>query len=103
MHGPDIIRGIYHGEMFDVSRVPSEDEWGSYLLYRTGDKAFNIALRGRLKALGCKLNEHGLYGQSGGLLASKSEEEIFEALHIPFIAPEDRVPGKFNLNGISIK
>lgn len=89
MAGPDIIRGSYQGYDFDVTRA-NPNEWGSYLLYRTGSMSFNIALRGWLKKFGYSLNEHGLYDPEGNKLASKSEEDIFKAIGIPYIKPEDR-------------
>lgn len=95
MHGPDLIRGYYHGEMFDVSRVPNPDEWGAFLMYRTGSADFNIALRGKLKSFGWGLSERGLLDENKNVVASKTEDEIFEAMGIPFIPPADREKGKF--------
>lgn len=94
MAGPDIIRGTYHGYDFDVSRV-EPGEWGSYLLYRTGSAEFNIKLRGWLKSKGMKLNEHGIYDKEGNLLANKTEEDMFKAMGLPYISPEEREKGKF--------
>lgn len=94
MAGPDIIRGTYHGYDFDVSRV-EPGEWGSYLLYRTGSAEFNIKLRGWLKSKGMKLNEHGIYDKEGNLLANKTEEDMFKAMGLPYIPPEEREKGKF--------
>lgn len=94
MAGPDIIRGTYHGYDFDVSRV-EPGEWGSYLLYRTGSADFNIKLRGWLKSKGMKLNEHGVFDKEGNLLANKTEKEMFDAMGLPFIKPEEREKGKF--------
>lgn len=94
MAGPDIIRGTYHGYDFDVSRV-EPGEWGSYLLYRTGSADFNIKLRGWLKAKGMKLNEHGVFDKEGNLLANKTEKDMFDAMGLPYIKPEEREKGKF--------
>lgn len=94
MAGPDIIRGTYHGYDFDVSRV-EPGEWGSYLLYRTGSADFNIKLRGWLKAKGMKLNEHGIFDKEGNLLANKTEKDMFDAMELPYIKPEEREKGKF--------
>lgn len=105
MHGPDLIRGYYHGEMFDVSRVPDPNEWGAFLMYRTGSKDFNIAVRGKLKSFGWGLSERGLLDENKNVVASKTEEEIFEAMGIPFIPPQDREKGKFEkyVRNINVK
>lgn len=95
MHGPDLIRGYYHGEMFDVSRVPDESEWGAFLMYRTGSKDFNVAVRGKLKGFGWGLSERGLLDPNKDVIASATEEEIFEHMGIDFIPPEKRDKGKY--------
>lgn len=89
MSGPDITRGLYHGYDFDVTRV-EPGEWGSFLLYRTGSKDFNIRVRAACKAKGWALNEHGLFDENKKLLANKTEEDIFKALGMKYIRPEDR-------------
>lgn len=87
--GPDILRGKYQGYEFDVSRtIPGE--WGSFLLYRTGSAAFNIKMRGKLKAKGWALNEHGLFDNKGKLLACETESDIFEAMGMDYVYPKDR-------------
>lgn len=95
MHGPDLIRGYYHGEMFDVTRVPNQDEWGAFEMYRIGSKDFNVAVRGKLKSFGWGLSERGLISPEGDVVASKSEEDIFEHMGIPFIPPEKREKGSY--------
>ncbi len=89
MAGPDIIRGKYQGWDFDVTRV-EPGEWGSYLLYRTGDANFNMKMRALAKKKGWRLNEHGLFDSEGNVIANESEESIFKALGMPYIKPEDR-------------
>lgn len=95
MHGPDLIRGYYHGEMFDVSRVPDPKEWGAFLMYRTGSKDFNVAVRGKLKSFGWGLSERGLLDENKTVVASETEEDIFEQMGIPYIEPKNRDKGKF--------
>lgn len=93
--GDEIIRGKYKGYDFDINRV-EPDEWGSQLLYRTGSAAFNVAMRGWLKKSGWSLNEHGVFNEKGEKLASKTEEDMFRAMGLPFIKPEDREnPGSY--------
>lgn len=72
-------------------RVVSEEEFPSALLYFTGSKEHNTALRGRAKRMGLKLNEYGLFrAQDDARLPSTSEEEIYTALGLSDIEPELR-------------
>lgn len=90
MHGPDIVRGKFNGWDFDVSRV-EPGQWGSYLLYRTGNAKFNMYLRALAKKKGMSLNEHGLFNrETGELIANESEKDIFEALGLDYVEPKDR-------------
>ncbi len=73
----------------DVRIVP-EASWGAALLYFTGSKAHNIALRDRAIAKGWKLNEYGLFDSQGKRLASATEEEVYAALGLDWIPPELR-------------
>lgn len=93
--GPDILRGWFHGIEMDISRVPSQSEWGGYLMYRTGSADFNVDLRRILKMKDWALNEHGLYNEANERIAGDTEESIFEALGIPYIKPEYREKGKY--------
>ncbi|MEF9673342.1 hypothetical protein QNM99_18695 [Pseudomonas sp. PCH446] len=62
---------------------------GAALLYFTGSKAHNIALRQRAKKHNLKLSEYGLF--SGiQCLARASETQVYLALGLPWIAPELR-------------
>lgn len=91
MHGSDIVRGYYHGWYFDVSRV-QPGEWGSYLLYRTGSADFNMKMRGLAKKLGYGLSEHGLFKRdTGEVIAKDSEQDIFNALGLKYVEPENRI------------
>ena len=96
--GDEVIRGGYKNgdrvDYLDINRVPNPDEWGAWLLFRTGSAQFNIAMRGWLKKFGCGLNERGLIGPDGDVVASKTEQEIFDAIGIPFIEPSAREDAK---------
>lgn len=76
------------GTQVDLRVVPDES-YGAALLYFTGSKAHNIALRTLAMKRGMKINEYGLY-QGEKVLASRSEEEIYRALKLPWIEPELR-------------
>ncbi len=75
-------------------RIVDPRQFGAACQYFTGSKAHNIKLRQRALARGWLLNEYGLsHAESGEVIASESEEEIYRALGLPFIAPpmrEDR-------------
>ena len=62
---------------------------GSMYLYFTGPKAFGIGLRAKAKAKGMRLNQNGLF-KNGKCLASKTEEDMFKALGMKYIEPEER-------------
>jgi DNA polymerase (family 10) len=73
------------GMQVDV-RLVSEDQMGSALLYFTGSKAHNIALRQRAIERGWLLSEYGLFEEER-LVASTTEEGIYEALGMQFVPP----------------
>lgn len=78
------------GVQVDLRVVP-EDSWGAALQYFTGSKAHNIRLREIAISKGLKLNEYGLYREdTGQKIAGLTEEEIYEALGMPWIPPELR-------------
>ncbi|MFE2911811.1 DNA polymerase/3'-5' exonuclease PolX [Kitasatospora indigofera] len=76
------------GVQVDLRVVPPED-WGAALVYFTGSKAHNIRLRRMAVEAGLKLSEYGLFraGPDGEKLVSASEEEVYAALGLPWIAP----------------
>ncbi len=65
-------------------------QWGSALMYFTGSKEHNISLRRLAIERGWKLSEYGLF-KDDKILASKTEEEIYKKLSVPFIEPRNRV------------
>lgn len=70
-------------------RVVPEISYGAALLYFTGSKAHNIALRTLALKRGLKINEYGVF-QKEKRLASKTEEDIYKVLKLPYIEPELR-------------
>lgn len=65
--------------------------WGAALVYFTGSKAHNIALRERAMQRGYKLNEHGLFRLDSGVrIAGATETEVYEKLGLAWIPPELR-------------
>jgi DNA polymerase (family 10) len=75
------------GTQVDV-RVVAPHQLGAALLYFTGSKGHNIKLRQRALTRGLTLNEYALSEtESGKVIASEREEEIYAALGLPFIPP----------------
>jgi DNA polymerase (family 10) len=69
-------------------RVVAQHQLGAALLYFTGSKGHNIKLRQRALARGWTLNEYALSEIEGGkVVASETEEQIYQALGLPFIPP----------------
>ena len=98
---PEIDRELAHGEnkvsvqltsgmQVDV-RLLDKKSFGAALLYFTGSKEHNVALRGRANEMGWTLNEYALTTLKGGrVVASRSEEEIYGKLKLAYIEPELR-------------
>lgn len=70
-------------------RVVGEANYGAALMYFTGSKAHNIALRGIAAGGGLKLNEYGLF-HGTRRIAGRTEEEVYRRLDLPYIEPELR-------------
>jgi DNA polymerase (family 10) len=70
-------------------RLLDRSAYGAALQYFTGSKEHNVALRDRAKRHGWKLNEYGLF-HGEKVLASRTEEEIYARLGLPWIPPELR-------------
>jgi DNA polymerase (family 10) len=69
-------------------RVVAAHQLGAALMYFTGSKGHNIKLRQRALDRGWTLNEYALSELEGGrIIASETEEDIYEALGLPFIPP----------------
>jgi DNA polymerase (family X) len=72
-------------------RVVEAEAFGAAMLYFTGSKNHNIALRQRSLARGWTLNEYALSEVDGGaIVAAETEEEIYAALELPWMTPEVR-------------
>jgi DNA polymerase (family 10) len=70
-------------------RVVHPRHYGAALLYFTGSKSHTLHLRQIAKEKGYKLNEYGLY-EGNEIIRSKSEETIYKALGLSWIAPQLR-------------
>ena len=78
------------GYQADLRLVPRESR-GAAMQYFTGSKAHNIAVRDRAIQHGLKLNEYGLFkADDDTRLAGDTEEGIYQALGMSWVAPELR-------------
>ena len=81
-----LMRGGFQADL----RIVKADQRGAAMQYFTGSTAHNIVLRDRALARGWKLNEYGLFDANDRAIAAASEEAIYEALGMAYIAPELR-------------
>ncbi|MDA1208702.1 MAG: type-X family DNA polymerase [bacterium] len=80
---------LHNGLRVDV-RFVKRAEWGSALMYFTGSKEHNIAVRKVAISKGWKLNEYGLY-DGEEIVAQREEEDIYSALGLRYYEPKERV------------
>ncbi|MCH7797913.1 MAG: DNA polymerase/3'-5' exonuclease PolX [Planctomycetes bacterium] len=77
-------------------RVVEPASFGAALLYFTGSREHNVALRERAIRMKLHLNEYGLTGDEP--VAAATEAEVYAALGLPYIPPELReVRGELDL------
>jgi len=77
------------GVQVDV-RLFTKEEYGAALVYFTGSKDHNIALRNLAIQKGWKLNEYGLFDKGGKRLAGENEEGVYQKLGLGYVPPELR-------------
>jgi DNA polymerase (family X) len=81
------------GPRVDLMVCPPE-AWGTHLVHFTGSRDHNIALRGMALDRGWSLSEKGFKViEDGSLLLAAEEDEVYERLGLPWIAPELREAG----------
>jgi DNA polymerase (family 10) len=96
---PDVAQVLAQGEdkvsvklasglQVDI-RLLGRESYGAALMYFTGSKEHNVALRERAKRRGWKLSEYALF-EGEKIIASRTEEEIYEKLGMQWIPPELR-------------
>ena len=98
---PDIDQQLAHGEnkvsftltnglQVDV-RLLEKENFGAALMYFTGSKEHNVALRGRANDMALTLNEYALATlRDEKPVAGRTEEEIYAKLKLDYIPPELR-------------
>ncbi|MDE1161109.1 MAG: PHP domain-containing protein [Acidobacteriaceae bacterium] len=81
---------LRNGLQVDVRLLPRAS-YGAALQYFTGSKHHNVALRQRAIKRGYTLSEYALMRlEDNKIIAAASEEEIYNALDLDYIAPEMR-------------
>jgi DNA polymerase (family 10) len=70
-------------------RVVAHESYGAALLYFTGSKAHNIALRNMALDRNWKVNEYGVFEEQERI-AGETEEEIYQLLDLAYVTPELR-------------
>ena len=88
-HGPTRTTVVLRSRLQVDLRVVPLVSYGAALMYFTGSKAHNIALRGLANDRGWKLNEYGLF-DGRRRIAGATEEEIYRKLGLAVIPPEMR-------------
>ena len=98
---PEIDQKLAHGEnkvsftlanglQVDV-RLLEKENFGAALMYFTGSKEHNVALRGRANDMGLTLNEYALATlKAEKRVGGRTEEEIYAKLKLDFVPPELR-------------
>ncbi|MSU34540.1 MAG: DNA polymerase/3'-5' exonuclease PolX [Pedosphaera sp.] len=95
-HGDTKASVLLNGGIQADLRVVSESEYPFALAYFTGSKEHNIIMRQRAIARGLRLNEYGLFRSTEETrdpalrVICATEEELYQSLGLPFIAPELR-------------
>jgi len=89
VQGKKLMRTEYSNIQIDIY-FATEATWGILLLVRTGSKEHNIKLCQYAINKGMKLSSEKGLMKDGKVIASKTEEEIFQALGMDYVEPEDR-------------
>ncbi|HTK05204.1 MAG TPA: helix-hairpin-helix domain-containing protein, partial [Candidatus Eisenbacteria bacterium] len=88
-HGPTMTTvRLANGMHADVRVVPDES-FGAAIQYFTGDKDHNIVVRKMAIKKKLMLNEYGIW-RGKKMLASRTEEDVYKVLGLPYIEPEIR-------------
>jgi DNA polymerase (family 10) len=81
---------LQNGLQVDV-RLLEKESFGAALMYFTGSKEHNVALRGRANDMGLTLNEYALATLKGEKpVARRTEQEIYTKLKLDYVPPELR-------------
>jgi len=87
--GPKLVTLKVAGTSVDIYRATPET-WGVLLLIRTGSAQHNMKLCSRALNMGLQLSAAEGVLADGRVIASRTEEEIFRALNMAYVPPEER-------------
>lgn len=79
---------LHSGIQVDLRSVAPES-YGAALIYFTGSKAHNIAIRKIAQKMKLKINEYGLF-KNKKQVAGKTEDEMYRHIGLKYIEPEMR-------------
>lgn len=79
---------LHSGLQVDLRVVP-EESYGAALVYFTGSKAHNIALRKRAVDRGLKINEYGVF-RGRSRVAGETEKDVYASVALAYVEPELR-------------
>lgn len=80
---------VHSGLQVDIRVLPPE-RWGTLLQYFTGSVAHNIHLRSLAQDMGLSLSEYAITRPDGSEILCATEEDVYQALGLPWIPPELR-------------
>ena len=88
-HGKTKSSVVLDGGLQVDLRVVDADAFGAALVYFTGSKAHNIALRRIAQAGGLKINEYGVF-RGDERIAGTTEASVYDAIGLHVVPPELR-------------
>lgn len=88
-HGPTRASIVLKSGMQIDLRVVAPESFGAAMVYFTGSKAHNLALRRMAQKRGLKINEYGVY-RGAQRIAGDTEASVYATLGLPLIPPELR-------------
>lgn len=89
VHGPTRTTVVLRSGLQVDLRVVGPECYGAALMYFTGSKSHNIALRAIANDRGWKLNEYGLFA-GRRRISGATEKDVYARLGLPYIPPELR-------------
>lgn len=93
--GQNLKRATFRGLSVDIQAVTDASTWGAWLLIRTGPAEFNKAIvtprfQGGLLPSGFEWKNGFQLHRYGGRVNTRTEEDVFEALGLPYLEPHKR-------------
>ena len=90
LKGDKLIRFITFDNIQVDIYIATKENYEPLLLIRTGSKEHNIKLTTKAISLGMKLTANGLIDNKTGKIIATSERDIFKALKMSYVEPQNR-------------